>query len=62
MPLLVISKFDEDPIKMKTLCPGQHLPHYKSMGKISDAQGRVTPNRIVRYGPNSKFTEILPLS
>ena len=37
MPLLVIGKSDEDPEKMKTLCPGQHLPHYKSMGKIFDA-------------------------
>ena len=31
MPLLVISKFDKDPTKMKALCSGQHLPHYKSM-------------------------------
>ena len=49
MPRLVISKFAEDPIKkMKAPYPGQHLPHYKSMGKYFDAQGRVNPNQIVR--------------
>ena len=38
---------------MKALCPGQHLPHYKSMGKFFYIQGRVTPNRIVQSRPNS---------
>ena len=40
MPLLVSSKFDEDPMKkMKALCSGQHFPHHKSMGEIFNAQG-----------------------
>ena len=42
MPLLVISKFEEDTTKMKALWPEQQLPYYKSTGKIFDAQGRVT--------------------
>ena len=46
---------------MKALCPGQHLPYYKSMGKCFDAQGQVT-NRIVRPCPNSNFAEILYLT
>ena len=46
MSFLVTCKFDDDLIKMKALsCP--HLLHYKSMGKIFDAQGQVTPKRIV---------------
>ena len=39
MPLFVISKFDEVPIKMKALCLRQHLPHYKSMEIFSTLKG-----------------------
>ena len=42
MPDLVISKFDEDPIKNKQASLGTPFIHYKSMGNFSDAQGHLT--------------------
>ena len=48
--------------KVKSLSPGQHFLHYKSMGKFVVAQGRVTPKWMVQYRPNSNFCEILWLS
>ena len=48
--------------KVKSLSSGQHVLHYKSMGKCFVAQGRVTPNGIVRSRPNSNCAEILGLS
>ena len=44
---------------MKALYPGQHLPHYKSIGKIFDHQGQVTPKWIVWSCRNSNSSDIL---
>ena len=48
--------------KLKSLCTGQHFPHYKSMGKFFVAQGLVTLQKIIRPSPNSYWSEILCLS
>ena len=48
--------------KMKALSCPQHFLHYKSMGKKFDAQGQVTPKRIVRSGWKLNSSEILCLS
>ena len=34
MDVLVTSKYEEDPIKMKALEWSQHFPHYNPMGAI----------------------------
>ena len=39
MPVLVISKFDEDTIKNERASSETPFSHYKSMGNFSDAQG-----------------------
>ena len=39
MPVLVTSKFDEDPIKMKSASLETPFSHYKYMGNFLDAQG-----------------------
>ena len=43
MPVLVTSKFEEDPIKNEPASLETPFPHYKSMGNFSDAQGQLTP-------------------
>ena len=54
MPVLVTSKFDEDPIK------SLETPfHYKSMGNFLDAQGHQTPKGEVQSGQNLNLSEIL---
>ena len=62
MPVLVTSKFDEDPTK--TECASLETPfsHYKSMGNFLDAQGHLTRKGVVRSGRNSITSEILCLS
>ena len=47
--------------KMKTLLCPQHFPHYKSMGEISDVQGQVISQQIVRFGRKSNLCAILCL-
>ena len=44
MPVLVTSKFDEDPIKNERASLETPFSHYKSMGNFSDAQGE--PNSV----------------
>ena len=48
--------------KMKELKCSQNLSHYKSMGIYQDAQGQLTPQSLVKSGPNSNLSEILWLS
>ena len=43
---------------MKKLGPGQHFPHYKSMGKYFIAQGQVTLTRMIQPGPNSNWSDM----
>ena len=43
MPVLVISKFDEDPIKNERASLVTPFSYFKSMGNFSDAQGQLTP-------------------
>ena len=47
--------------KLEALWAGQHLPHYKSMGKFFVAQGLVTLQKIIPPGPNSLWSKILCL-
>ena len=42
MPVLVTSRFDEDPIKNKRASLETPFFHYMSMGNFSDAQGHLT--------------------
>ena len=62
MPVLVTSKFDEDPIKNECASLEPPFSHYKSMGNFVHAQGHLTPNAMVRSGQNSNSSEILCLS
>ena len=48
--------------KMKGLECSQDFSHYKSMGIFPDAQGQLTPQSLVKSGPNSNLSEILWLS
>ena len=43
MPVLVTSNFDDDSIKNERASMETLFSHYKSMGNILDAQGRLTP-------------------
>ena len=43
MPVLVISKFDDDSIKNERASMETPFSHYKSMGNFLDAQGLLTP-------------------
>ena len=45
--------------KMKELECSQDFSYYKSMGIFPDAQGQLTPQSLVRSGPNSNLSEIL---
>ena len=40
----------------------QHFSHYKSMGIFPDAQGKLTPQSLVRSGPISNSFEMLWVS
>ena len=42
MPVLVTSKFDEDPIKNEQTSLETPFSHYKCVGNFSDAQGHLT--------------------
>ena len=42
MPVLITSKFDEDPIKNERASMETPFSHYKSMGNYLDAQGHLT--------------------
>ena len=48
--------------KMKEREWSQDFSHYKSMGIFQDAQGQLTPQSLVKSGPNSILSEILWLS
>ena len=43
MPVLVTSKFDEDPIKNERASLEMPFSNYKSMGNFLDAKGQLTP-------------------
>ena len=47
---------------MKKRGPGQHFPHYKSMGKYFIAQGQVTLKRMIQPGPSSNWSKMFRLS
>ena len=59
MPVLVTSKFNEDPIKNERASLETPFSHYKSMGNFSDAQGQLIPLSVVWSGRNSNSFEIL---
>ena len=42
--------------KMKELEWSQDFSHYKSMGIFQDAQGQLTPQSLVKSGPNSNLS------
>ena len=48
--------------KMKELECSQDFSHYNSMRIFPDAQGQLTPQSLVKSGPNSNLSEILWLS
>ena len=48
--------------KMKELKWSQDFSHYKSMGIFQDAQGQLTPQSLVKSGPNLNLSKILWLS
>ena len=48
--------------KMKELERSQDFSHYKSMGIFQNAQGQLTPQSLIKSGPNSNLSEILWLS
>ena len=48
--------------KMKELECSQDFSHYKSMGTFPGAQGQLTPQSLVKSGPNSNLSEILWVS
>ena len=58
MPVVVYSKFEEEPIKIE--CPSMETPfsNYKSMEKKNYAQGHVTPKSVICYGRNLNLSEI----
>ena len=62
MPALVISKFEEELIKIE--CANMETPfsHNESMEIFFDAQGHVTPKPAIRYGQNSNSSKNLCLS
>ena len=62
MPVLVTSKFDEDPNKNEQVSLKTPFSHYKSMGYFLDAQGHLTLKGVVRSGQNSNLFKILSLS
>ena len=43
MPVLVTSKFDEDPIKNEQASLETPFSHYKTLGNFLDTQGHLTP-------------------
>ena len=43
MPALITSNFDDDSIKNVRASMETAFSHYKSMGKVLDAQGQLTP-------------------
>ena len=55
IPVLVITKFDEDPIKNKRASLETPFSHYNSVGKFLDAKGHLIPKGVVRSGQNSKM-------
>ena len=62
MPVLVTSNFDDDSIKNERASIETPFSHYKSMGNVLDAQGKLTPYTVVRSGRNSNSSEILCMS
>ena len=50
MHVLVTSKNEEDPIKMKVLEWPQHFLHFNSLKAFPDAQGHLTPKSMVGSG------------
>ena len=42
-PVLVTNNFDDDSIKHERASMDTPFSHYKSMGNVFDAQGRLTP-------------------
>ena len=62
MPVLVICRFDEDPIKNEGTIVSITFFHYMCMGKKNfNTQGLVTPKLIAESGPKSYLSETLCL-
>ena len=62
MPILVTCNFDDDSIKNEQANMETAFSHYKSMGNVLNAQGKLTPLSVVRSGRNSNSSEILCMS
>ena len=43
LPVLVTNKFDDDSIQNERASMETAFSHYKSMGNVLDAQGKLTP-------------------
>ena len=50
MPVLVISKFDKDPIKNECASLEKPFSHYKSMGNFLDTHEHLNPKGVVQSG------------
>ena len=59
MPVLVTSKFDEDPIKNERASLETPFSYYKSIGNFSGAQGHLPPKGVVQSGPNMNLHQNL---
>ena len=57
MHVLVTCKNEEDLIKNETLERPQHFSNYKYIGIFQDAQGKVTPQYMIRSGRISNSCE-----
>ena len=62
MHVLVTCKNEDDRIKNERASVHKIYPNYKSLGIFPDAQGQLTPQLLVKSGPNSNLSEILWLS
>ena len=62
MPALVTRKFEEEPIKTGCASMDKPFSNYKSIGIFFCTQGHVTQKSVIRYDPNSNYSEILCLS
>ena len=60
-PVLITSKFDEDPIKNECASLETPFSHYKFMGNFLDSQRHVTPKRVIRSEQNLNLSKILCL-
>ena len=62
MPVLVICKFDKDPINNERASEETSFSSYKSMRNCSGAQGCITEVNGPKFGRDSNSSEVLCLS